>query len=67
MREFGRQLKEVRETLGLSQGEAAKTLEVSRQTVNNWERNRHNPTVEHALRVQEMLRISKEVKNSEEN
>ena len=49
------QIKERRESLGLSQGALAKACGVSRQTINAIENNKYDPTLSLAFRLAKTL------------
>lgn len=44
-------VKEIRETMGLSQGKLGEVLGVSRQTINSLENGRYNPSIELAFKL----------------
>lgn len=47
----------IRENIGLSQGELAEIVGVSRQTINAIETNKYNPSLELALRIAHYFRM----------
>ncbi|OTN75469.1 hypothetical protein A5886_000539 [Enterococcus sp. 8G7_MSG3316] len=47
----------IRENIGLSQGELAEIVGVSRQTINAIETNKYNPSLELALRIAYYFRM----------
>lgn len=51
-------LKEFRETFGFSQGELAKRLGVSRQTINAVETNKYDPSLPLALRMAKLFGVA---------
>mgnify|MGYP005985457157 FL=1 len=53
-------LRSVREGQGLSQGELAAIMGVSRQTINAIETNKYNPSLELALRIAHYFKLSVE-------
>ncbi len=52
------QLKHFRETLGLSQGELARRLGVSRQTINAVETDKYDPSLPLALRMAKLFGVA---------
>ena len=48
-------VREFRKNMGLSQLELAKSIGVSRQTINMIENNKYNPTLEHCLNLAKAL------------
>lgn len=52
------QLKYFRETLGLSQGELARRLGVSRQTINAVETDKYDPSLPLALRMAKLFGVA---------
>jgi putative transcriptional regulator len=53
-------LRSIREKQGLSQGELANVLGVSRQTINAIETDKYNPSLELALRIAHYFKLSVE-------
>jgi transcriptional regulator with XRE-family HTH domain len=51
---LGPELKSRREAVGLTQGAVAKQLGVSRPTLTQWEGDKHRPTPEHLIRLDEI-------------
>ena len=49
------QVREFRKNMGLSQLELAKSIGVSRQTINMIENNKYNPTLERCLNLAKVL------------
>jgi len=56
MKGFSAHLKEARKGLGLTQEQLGAALEVRRETINTWERNKHKPSLPHAIRCQEVMK-----------
>ena len=51
-------LKELREAMGWSQGELARRLSVSRQTINAVETDKYDPSLPLALRMAKLFRVA---------
>lgn len=56
--ELARRIKEQRERLGMSQGELAKSVFVTRQTISNWETDRTYPDVQSLLLLSDLFGVS---------
>ncbi|WP_102372504.1 helix-turn-helix transcriptional regulator [Enorma phocaeensis] len=56
--ELARRIKEHRERLGMSQGELAKAVFVTRNTISNWETDRTYPDVQSLLLLSELFGVS---------
>jgi len=56
--EFGRMMKEHRETKGISQEKLAKELNLSRISINNYEQGKQAPNLDTAIRIALFLNIS---------
>ncbi|MGI5888979.1 MAG: helix-turn-helix domain-containing protein [Oscillospiraceae bacterium] len=56
--DFGTQMKELRKKAGLTQEEAAKKLNVSRQAVSNWENNKNLPDIEVLIEISRVYAVS---------
>ena len=52
---YAKAIKELRENLLLSQDEFAKILEVSIQTVNRWENDKHEPTIKAKRKLKKLF------------
>ena len=66
--ELARRIKEHRERLGMSQGDLAKAVFVSRQTISNWETDRTYPDVQSLLLLSKLFGVTVDslVKDDEE-
>lgn len=56
--DFGTKLKEARARLGLRQEDIADRIDVSRQTVSNWENNRSLPDLRSIVEISDIYQIS---------
>ena len=56
--DFGTKLKEARARLGLTQEDIADGIDVSRQTVSNWENNRSLPDLRSIVEISDIYQIS---------
>ena len=56
--DFGTKLKEARARLGLRQEDIADGIDVSRQTVSNWENNRSLPDLRSIVEISDIYQIS---------
>ena len=56
---YAKAIKELRENLLLSQDEFAKILEVSIQTVNRWENDKHEPTIKAKRKLKKLFEDNK--------
>ncbi len=56
--ELARRLKEHRERLGMSQGDVASAVFVSRQTISNWEHDRTYPDIHSLLLLSDLFGVS---------
>lgn len=70
--DLGAKLKDARAAAGLTQGEAAEKLYVSRQTISNWENGKTYPDIVSVVKMSDLYGISldrllKEEKSMEEN
>ena len=55
---IGEQLRDARQKHQLSQEQIAEMLEVSRQTISNWETSRSYPDIERVIRLAEIYHLS---------
>ncbi|ATO45511.1 hypothetical protein C5L30_001996 [Companilactobacillus farciminis] len=56
--DFGAQMKKLRTSRGLTQGQVAQKLNVSRQTISSWENNRNLPDLEMVVLIARIFNIS---------
>lgn len=56
--EIGRKLKEARQMRGLTQENAAEKLNVSRQTISNWETEKFYPDILYVLQLSDLYQVS---------
>lgn len=56
--EFGRKLKEARQMSGLTQENVAEKLNVSRQTISNWETEKFYPDILYVLQLSDLYQVS---------
>ena len=56
--EIGRKLKEARQMSGLTQENVAEKLNVSRQTVSNWETEKFYPDILYVLQLSDLYQVS---------
>ena len=56
--EMGRKLKEARQMRGLTQENVAEKLNVSRQTISNWETEKFYPDILYVLQLSDLYQIS---------
>ena len=56
--EIGRKLKEARQMRGLPQENVAEKLNVSRQTISNWEREKFYPDMLYVLQLSDLYQVS---------
>lgn len=54
----GKRIKEVRVAYGWSQVELARRLNISKQTISNWENDNIQPSVEMLVHLSEVFRVS---------
>ena len=52
---YAKAIKELRDVLLLSQDELAKLLDVSVQTVNRWENDKHDPTIKAKRKLKKLF------------
>ena len=55
---FGDQIKELRQAAGLSQVQLAAKLNVSKQSVSNWENNNIMPSIDMVIRISNTFSVS---------
>lgn len=55
---LGQRINELRQSFGWSQVELAKKLNVSKQTVSNWENDNIQPSIEMLMRLARQFRVS---------
>lgn len=55
---LGLRIRELRTSFGWSQVELAEKLNISKQTVSNWENDNIQPSIEMLVRVSKMFRVS---------
>lgn len=55
---FGHKLVELRKSNGLSQEKVAEYLDVTRQTISNWETNQAMPTIDKAKDLSKLFNVS---------
>ena len=55
---FGDQIKELRQAAGLSQVQLAAKLNVSKQSVSNWENNNIMPSIDMLIRISKTFSVS---------
>lgn len=55
---LGNRIKEIRLAFGWSQVELARRLNISKQTVSNWENDNIQPSVEMLIHLSEVFRVS---------
>lgn len=58
MKEFGERLKELRETMGLTQMELSEELKLARLIISTYELNKKEPSVSHLLLISEYFQVS---------
>ena len=56
--EIGRKLKEARQMSGLTQENVAEKLNVSRQTISNWETEKFYPDILYVLQLSDLYQVS---------
>lgn len=56
--QIGKQIQTHRQRLGLTQDDLAAKLFVTRQTISNWENDRHYPDIENLLLLSELFQLS---------
>ena len=56
--QIGKQIQDHRQRLGLTQDDLAAKLVVTRQTISNWENDRHYPDVENLLLLSQLFQLS---------
>ena len=56
--EIGKKLKEARQTCGLTQESVAEELNVSRQTISNWETEKFYPDILYVLQLSDWYQVS---------
>ncbi|WP_342388185.1 helix-turn-helix transcriptional regulator [Salinicoccus bachuensis] len=56
--EFGNKLKKLRTDEGMSQEELSRTLNVSRQAVYKWEKNRGYPDIDNLIRISDIFNVT---------
>lgn len=59
--DFGKNIKDIRKELNLTQEEFAQRLNVTRQAVSNWENNRNLPDIEMLLTMSSVFHISLDI------
>ena len=55
---LGTRIKELRKAFGLSQVELAMRMEVTKQTISNWENENIQPSIEMLIRVAALFQVS---------
>lgn len=55
---LGQRISELRSSMGWSQVELAKRLNISKQTVSNWENENIQPSIEMLIRISKLLNVS---------
>lgn len=56
--DIGQKIKSIRNTLGVDQLEFGKLLNVSRQTVSNWETDKQPPDLVHIIEIAQLGKVS---------
>lgn len=56
--DFGTQIKKLRNSRKLTQGQLAQKLNVSRQTISSWENNRNLPDLEMVVTISQIFKLS---------
>ena len=55
---FGNRVKSLRQSLGLNQIEFGKTLNVTKQSVSNWENGNIQPSIDMLIKIAELFSVS---------